>query len=66
MNKNYQVLQEALDKATQKGAFSLQETGIITQALIATNRDLQELEKMREAQSTAKEASLEAPTKKGK
>lgn len=58
--KNYQVLQEALDKATQKGAFTLQETGIITQALIKTSQELQELEKLREAQAepTAKEAPL--------
>lgn len=65
---NYQVLQEALDKATQKGAFTLQETGIITQALIKTSNDLKELESLR-AEKVARETPEEGdevPAKKRK
>lgn len=45
--KNYQLVQEALDKATQKGAFNLQETGYIMGALRGVHSDLQELEQYR-------------------
>ena len=33
--KNYQLLQEALDKACQRGAFNLQESGYVIGALKA-------------------------------
>lgn len=66
MNNNYQVLQEALDKATQKGAFNLQETGIITQALIKTGNDLRELDALRAENEARKEPQVpqEAPKAK--
>jgi hypothetical protein len=46
--KNYQILQEALDKATQRGAFSLQEVGLIMSSLRAVHSDLEVLPKIRE------------------
>ena len=45
--KNYQVLQEALDKATQRGVFSLQEVGYVMASLKAVYNDLSELEARR-------------------
>lgn len=63
---NYQVLQEALDKATQKGSFTLQETGIITQALIQTANDLKELEGLRAEAKARKEPQAEGPKKAAK
>lgn len=53
--KNYQILQEALDKAVQKGAFNLQESGVIVQTLIAVRNDLQELEEYRKGAGAAKD-----------
>jgi hypothetical protein len=74
--KNYQVLQEALDKATQRGSFNLQETGVIMQALIATSSDLKELESIRgemkamlaarDEEKSISESLVESPAKKGK
>ena len=45
--KDYATLQQALDKATQKGAFNLQETGAILQALLVVHDSLKELEEYR-------------------
>lgn len=45
--KHYQIIQEALDKATQSGSFNLQETGLIFQAVLGLQNDLKELEEYR-------------------
>ena len=62
--KNYQILQEALDKATQKGAFTLQETGIIVKALIDTRQDLEALENFRKAEEANKVPADNTPDQK--
>lgn len=46
--KNYQILQEALDKATQRGAFNLQEVGLIMASLRGVHNDLELLPKVQE------------------
>jgi hypothetical protein len=46
--KEYMILQEALDKATQRGSFNLQEVGIIMSALKGVHGDLEVLPKIRE------------------
>jgi len=65
--KNYQVLQEALDKATQRGSFNLQETSYIMTALQGVHKDLQELEQLKQSIGAAKKAvSPEQPELKPK
>ena len=44
--KDYQILQEAMDKATQKGAYSLQEVSIILKAMGNIYNGLSQLEAM--------------------
>ena len=62
---NYQVLQEALDKATQRGSFNLKETGVIMKALVGLGSDLKELEELREegAEEKSKSTKTLKPTK---
>jgi len=66
--KNYQVLQEALDKATQRGVFSLQEVGYVMASLKAVYSDLSELEARRDTPKThlVEPQSVVIPTPKQK
>tara|TARA_R110000772_G_scaffold50518_4_gene116124 strand:+ start:185 stop:379 length:195 start_codon:yes stop_codon:yes gene_type:complete len=44
--KDYQVLQEAIDKATQKGVYNLQEVSIILKVMNNVYNGLSQLEAM--------------------
>lgn len=58
---NYKVLQDALDKATQRGVFSLQEIGFIMASLKGVHGDLKELEQYRGTAEQFKEEDKNTP-----
>ena len=64
--KNYQILQESIDKAMRSGAYSLQESDIIIQSLKVLAKDLQELESLRAEQDARNQTGPEAPQKSKK
>tara|TARA_R110002074_G_scaffold189465_4_gene355258 strand:+ start:7733 stop:7933 length:201 start_codon:yes stop_codon:yes gene_type:complete len=58
MNKDYQILQEGLDKAAQRGVFNLQESSYILTALRNVSASLKQLEDLRKEVAEANTKNL--------